>query len=167
MTLRYGIADGEPSILITDAALTTMLGFRQAKPRDKEAGGQLFAQFRGPDVVIVEATGPTLLDHRSRYHFEPSRWLQRRQIRRKHAVGLHFVGDWHTHPEERGRPSGDDLESMKDCFRRSRHDLNAFVLIIIGIASPPEGWYVSLVTSGGALQLSGVTSDDVRSDSIH
>ena len=158
MNLRYCIGQGEPSVLITDAALATMLRFRQAKLRDKEAGGQLFAQFRGSDVVIVEATGPTLLDRRSRYRFEPNRLLQRRQIRKKHASGLHFVGDWHTHPEEQAKPSGDDVASMRDCFRRSRHDLKAFVLIIVGIAPPPEGWYVSLVTADGAQPLLAVKS---------
>ena len=61
MSLCYGTVTGQPSILITDAALAIMLGCRQAKPSDKEAGGQLFAEFYSRDVVIVEATPPTLL----------------------------------------------------------------------------------------------------------
>ena len=138
MSLYYGTVTGKPSILIADDALAVMLGFRQAKPSDKEAGGQLFAEFHSPDVVIVEATPPTLLDHRSRYRFRPNRLLQRREIRKKHADGLHFVGDWHTHPEEQAIPSADDISSMQDCFCRSTHDLSAFVLIIVGIARPPE-----------------------------
>lgn len=153
MSLCYGTVNGEPSILICEAALTTMLGFRQRTRRDKEAGGQLFAHFQGPEMVIVEATPPTLLDHRSRYRFRPSRLLQRREIRKKHAAGLHFVGDWHTHPEERPKPSADDITSMQDCFRRSIHDLAAFVLIIVGISKPPEDWYVALVTGDGVQRL--------------
>jgi len=160
MSLRYSTASGQLSVLVTDAALATMLSLRQVKVRDKEAGGQLFARFDGSDVVIIEATRPTLLDRRSRYSFEPNRFLQRREIRKKHVAGLHFVGDWHTHPERTATPSGDDLASMQDCFRRSRHDLTAFILIVVGIAAPPEGWYVALVTAAGVQKLSLITSDD-------
>lgn len=153
MSLRYGTVSGGPALLITDLALAVMFGLRQAKANDKEAGGQLFAQFHGADVVIVEATPPTLLDRRSRYNFKPNRLLQRREIRKKHAADLHFVGDWHTHPESTATPSGDDLMSMQDCFRRSCHDLTAFILIIVGIAPPSDGWYVALVTSDSVQRL--------------
>jgi integrative and conjugative element protein (TIGR02256 family) len=160
MSLRYGTASEGPSVLITDAALAIMFRLRQVKARDREAGGQLFAHFDDADVVIVEATPPTLLDRRSRYNFKPNRLLQRREIRKKHAAALHFVGDWHTHPETTATPSGDDLTSMQDCFRRSRHDLTAFILIVVGIAPPPEGWYVALVTADGVQRLSSIASDD-------
>lgn len=157
MSLRFGdTTSGRSSVLITDAAVATMLSFRQMKARDKEAGGQLFAHFDDGDVVIVEATTPTLLDRRSMYNFNPNRLLQRRQIRKKHAAGLHFVGDWHTHPQTTATPSDDDLTSMQDCFRRSRHDLTAFILIIVGIAPPPDGWYVALVTADGVQRLCSI-----------
>ena len=160
MSLRYGTVSGGPRVLITDAALKVMFGLRQATARDKEAGGQLFALFHNVEVVIVEATPPTLLDRRSRYNFKPNRLLQRREIRKKHAAGLHFVGDWHTHPETTATPSGDDLMSMQDCFRRSRHDLKAFIIIIVGTAPPPEGWYVGMVTADGVQKLYSFTSGD-------
>ena len=157
MSLRFGdTSSGRSSVLITEAAVATMLSFRQIKGRDKEAGGQLFAHFDHGDVVIVEATTPTLLDRRSRYNFNPNRLLQRREIRKKHAAGLHFVGDWHTHPEPTATPSDDDLTSMQDCFRRSRHDLTAFILIILGIAPPPDGWYVALATADSVQRLCSI-----------
>jgi hypothetical protein len=106
MSLRYGTVSGEPSVQIADAALATMFGFRQVKDRDKGAGGQLFAQFNGSDVVILEATPPTILDGRGRHSFKPNRFLERREIRKKHAVGLHFVGDWQpTLKREQIRPA--------------------------------------------------------------
>jgi integrative and conjugative element protein (TIGR02256 family) len=154
MSLRYGTVSGGPSVLITNAAFEIMFGLRQVKANDKEAGGQLFAQFDSSDVVIVEAASPTLLDRRSRHNFKPNRFLQRREIRKKYAAGLHFVGDWHTHPETKATPSVDDFTSMQDCFRRSRHDLTAFILIVVGVAPPPEGWYVGLVTADGVQRLS-------------
>jgi hypothetical protein len=87
------------------------------------------------------------------YRFEPNRLLQRREIKSKHADGLHFVGDWHTHRELCAEPSGDDLANQQDCFRRSKHDLSAFVLVIVGITPPPKGWYVALVSAEGAQRL--------------
>lgn len=156
MSLRYGTISGEPSVQIADEAFATMLGFRQAKHSDKEAGGQLFAEFNGSDVVILEATPPTFLDRRSRHSFKPNRFLQRREIQKKHSANLHFVGDWHTHPETTATPSNDDLMSMQDCFRRSRHDLTAFILVVVGIAPPPEGWYVGLVTADTVQRLSSI-----------
>ena len=153
MSLRYVAQTGESRLVIGDDALKTMLRFRQIRPRDKEAGGQLFARFNGPQVVIEEATPPTILDYRARYGFRPNRSLQRRAITKCHRLGLHFVGDWHTHPENQAKPSYEDISGMKDCFKCSIDDLTAFVMIIVGIAPPPEGWYIGLVTVGGVQTL--------------
>jgi integrative and conjugative element protein (TIGR02256 family) len=136
-------------VVITDAALETLLSFRQMRPRDTEAGGQLFARFEGDEVVIVEATPPTRLDYRTRFSFRPNRPLQRRAIAERHRSGLHFVGDWHTHPEARPTPSREDLLGMQECFRLSTHDLSAFLMVIVGTQPPPQGWYVALVDATG------------------
>jgi integrative and conjugative element protein (TIGR02256 family) len=122
-----------------------MLQFQQTRPADKEAGGQLFAKFIGPHVHIMEATVPSLLDSRGRFSFRPNRPLQRRQIAERYARGLHFVGDWHTHPEVHPTPSSEDIVSMQDCFRRSTHDLGAFIMLIVGTARPPEGCYIGVL----------------------
>lgn len=143
--LRYSVTPDGAAILFPSGVLATFDRNRQRSHQDKEAGGQLFAKFIGADTVIVEATGPSLLDRRSRTGFEPSRWSQQREIRRKRASGLHFVGDWHTHPESTPRPSNLDLQSMKESFLRSHHELRNFVLVVVGTSSGPGGLYVALV----------------------
>lgn len=60
------------------------------------------------------------------------------------AHGLHYVGDWHTHPEDNPWPSPTDLDSIVDCVRRSRHELAGFLLVIVGRLDPPAGLYVAL-----------------------
>jgi len=150
---RFSLRPGEASIVIMDEALEVMRRLRQVRPEDPESGGQLFGQFLGADTVISEATPPTLLDRRSRYGFKPNRWLQKREIRARHGRGLHFVGDWHTHPEACPSPSCDDIQSMSDCFRRSVHDLLVFVMIIVGTDPGPGGLYVALVDDQGVRQL--------------
>ena len=56
--------------------------------------------------------------------------------------GLHYVGDWHTHPEKHPTPSADDLRSIAECFRQSTHELLGFLLVILGTGDPPAGLWV-------------------------
>jgi integrative and conjugative element protein (TIGR02256 family) len=123
-------------------------------PKDNEAGGQLFAQFKGKDTYIVDATEPKVTDKRKRYWFEPNRWLERLEIQAKHALGKHFVGDWHTHPQPIPVPSGDDLNSITECFQKSKHELKAFLMIIVGTAEPFEGIKVLVVNNKVVSELS-------------
>lgn len=38
---------------------------------------------------------------------------------------------------------------MEDCFQKSRHQLKAFVMVIVGRAAFPEGLWVSIHRDGG------------------
>lgn len=131
VSMRFALPgrDG-PFVLITDEVLAVIDRFRQRGRRDGEAGGQLFAKFDGADTIICEATPPRWLDQRTRYSFLPNRWLERREIRKRYARGLHFVGDWHTHPQPIPHPSRDDVRSMTECYRQSLHDLRASFLLL-------------------------------------
>ena len=44
-----------------------------------------------------------------------------------HAKGLHFVGDWHTHPEAVPTPSSSDIRTIKEAVAKSRHHLHGFL----------------------------------------
>lgn len=140
-------------MILTDDAITSMIRHRQKSIKAKEAGGQLFARFEGHNTVIVAATEPKPLDTRSRYGFIPSQWLQRLEIKAQHKDGKHFVGDWHTHPQPVPFPSDTDIESMVDCYRKSRHELKAFLMVIVGTAAPPDGVFVCLVDGHGISRL--------------
>lgn len=140
-------------MILADDAVAAMLRHRQLRAKDPEAGGQLFARFEGNNTVIVEATGPKPRDRRARCLFIPNRWLQRQEIQTLHRSGKHFVGDWHTHPEAVPSPSGEDVAAMIDCFRKSRHELHAFIMVIVGTSESPEGLYVGLVDGSGVRQL--------------
>ena len=109
-----------------------------------EAGGQLFARFVGNQVRIEKATGPRPADRRSRFLFIPDRRQEQQEIDEMHRKGLHFVGDWHTHPQPTASPSYSDLRSIKDVFSRSKHNLNGFVMIIVGSDDFPAALHISL-----------------------
>ena len=117
---------------------------RQVGARAKETGGQLFGRIENGKVHICDATGPRIIDFHGRAFFNPSRWMERREIKSKFKQGLHYLGDWHTHPQEIPEPSALDIESMKECFTESNHELSFFVLVIVGQVEFPDGLWVSV-----------------------
>ena len=130
--IRYPIGASEQRLIFTKEVTNHFFAHRQTHWWHREAGGQLFARFELPDIIVVEATGPRRSDHRTRYSYYPNRRAEQREIVERHRSGLHFIGDWHTHPVDVPTPSNDDVDSMVELVTRSKHALNAFVLVIIG-----------------------------------
>jgi integrative and conjugative element protein (TIGR02256 family) len=151
--LNFRLGASGQSLTISDGVLEHFSKHRQRKCWSREAGGQLFAEINGVDIVIACATGPRRADRRSRFTYYPDRRLEQIEIDRYFARGFHYVGDWHTHPELRAAPSWEDLRSMRECVRKSRHRLNSFVLVIAGTAEVPDGLHVSLHTGSEVVVL--------------
>ena len=156
--IELPIADSGHVLVFDKSAVKSMLRYRQTNRNALEAGGQLFARFDSGRIMIMEATGPRRGDIRTRTSFVPNRASEQREIEAKYRRGLHYIGDWHTHPEPAPRPSYRDCESIKDCFGKSRHRLNAFVLAVVGTSDPPEGLHVSLHDGGEPIILLGKMS---------
>lgn len=135
----YPIGTSGETITFSDLALTHMMLYRQTRFWQREAGGLLFARIEGRSIIIEEATGPRRSDHRTRTSFRGSRWAEQQEIDARHKLGLHYVGDWHTHPEARPSPSAQDHVTMTSRVRESRHSLNGFLFAIVGLAYMPEG----------------------------
>jgi integrative and conjugative element protein (TIGR02256 family) len=144
---------GTEILRLEPQALATIERFRQTGNLAPEAGGMLLATIE-PDLVrVVQATEPAATDRRSRFAFIPTLGHQQRIIDKQFRSGLHFIGEWHTHPELRPIPSSVDLRSMADCFRESRHQLASLVMLILGTETAFEGLWVSLHTSTGYKRL--------------
>ena len=142
--IAYPIGTSGQALIFSVEVVGWFTRHQQLRCWQREAGGQLFARFRESGIHIVEATGPGATDRRRRTSYEPDRVAEQLEIDERFRNGLHFVGDWHTHPEDLPRPSPIDLASTAEGFRRSRHGLNAFVMAIVGRAILPGGLYVSL-----------------------
>ena len=151
-------------LLLMDAPLARFHRYRQTGRR-KEAGGQLFATFEEGITRIVCATGPRHTDRRRPASFIPDRLAERREIRRLFKRGLHYIGDWHTHPELEPTPSNTDIESFREMFCESRHSLLNFVMVIVGVAQVPDGLYVGLCNGEGMNGLHPTINGDVRASS--
>jgi len=140
----YPIGASGQVLVLEAVAVEHLLAHRQFHWWQKEAGGQLFARFSGGRILVERATGPRPSDRRTRTSYQPDAVAEQREIDEMHTVGLHYVGDWHTHPQAVPTPSPPDLQSLSECVRKSKHGLNGFVLIVVGRSAAPDGLHVSV-----------------------
>lgn len=142
--ISYPIGSSSQVLQFNENILAHFRRNQQSRFWHREAGGQLFAQIADGLISVVEATGPRSTDKRSRTNYVPDRWAEQREIDERFPWGLHFIGDWHTHPEDRPQPSPIDINSTGDGVRRSRHSLHGFVLVIVGRNDFPDGLFVAI-----------------------
>jgi integrative and conjugative element protein (TIGR02256 family) len=157
----YPIGTSGQKVVLADSVVEHLRRNRQLKRGQPEAGGQLFARIEGAEIVVVEATGPRRTDRRTRTTYLPDRNAEQAEIIERHARGLHFVGDWHTHPDARPQPSHRDLESMTECFANSAHCLKGFLLLIAGQADPPGGFSLT-IHDGSTYYVLAASQDEPR-----
>jgi integrative and conjugative element protein (TIGR02256 family) len=146
--------DRRQTLVIAPNVIQHLLSERQLAQDSPESGGQLFADIRPQTIVVRQATGPYTEDQRRPFWFFPNRTQQRRDIKRLFKQSLHYIGDWHTHPENKPSPSNSDLQAMADCFLKSRHQLESFLMIIVGTSPNPADFWISLHDAVGYRRLS-------------
>ena len=137
----------------SDESLMLFEKHRQKSWFSYEIGGQLFAKFNANVVRIEKATITKGKSRRSRFGFWPDRIAENADIQNLFNQDLHYVGDWHTHPEMHPSPSITDKTKMLGIFRLSEHMLENMLLVIVGIAPFPEGLFVGEVRLTGIKQL--------------
>ncbi|WP_461477344.1 Mov34/MPN/PAD-1 family protein [Mesorhizobium jarvisii] len=151
--ISFEIGQSGQSLAFSDGVLAHFNLHRQRHFWQKEAGGLLFARLQLPVIDIAVATGPRRGDRRSRHSYRPDERAEQQEIDDMFSRGLHFVGCWHTHPEDIASPSHIDRRNIADCVRRSDHALNGFIMVIVGRYPIPEGTYVSVCDKSSVYQL--------------
>ena len=129
--IRIPIKRSMQEIIILKNVFENISKYIQIENRP-ESGGLLFAEFKLPEIIVKKISIPNKNDYRNRYEYKPDQTMQQKIINSYFKKGLHYIGEWHTHPEKIPTPSIIDIISMKDTFIRSRHELNYFLLIIVG-----------------------------------
>jgi integrative and conjugative element protein (TIGR02256 family) len=147
MQIAYKLVGPQSRLIFTPEALDCFHRNRQRGLFRKEAGGQLFARYEEDAIIVKIATGPYQSDRRSRYLFTPDPNLGQRDIDKYYEDRLHFIGNWHTHPQQIPVPSITDIKNTHKRFLASEHCLEAFVMVIVGLDPFPLGLYVSLVNA--------------------
>src|SRR5882757_868914 len=118
------LADGRLAIL-ADEVFAEITHFTAAPEADLEAGGILLGCYRGPHVEILECTTPMPLDKRTGHGFvrrDPGHQRAALAAWKASDRTVNFVGEWHTHPEERPSPSRVDRATWSDQMNQRRND---------------------------------------------
>jgi integrative and conjugative element protein (TIGR02256 family) len=136
---RYGIIQFEEKVL------EIFSSYQQKNIWDKESGGQLFCRVSASKIIVVEATKPDFKSHRSRFSFGANRDKEQSHINKFFKKGFHYIGDWHTHPENLPLPSSIDLSEIRSIFTQSNHNLSAMLLVIVGREIFPDGIWGGLL----------------------
>jgi integrative and conjugative element protein (TIGR02256 family) len=142
--------DGK-QVELSAACLETLDANRQRTRLQKETGGQLFATFR-PHCIYVECA-TCIRGARSRFSFRPDRAEEQREIEALFNKGLHYVGDWHTHPEDAPSPSQPDCAKALGIYSESQHQLTFMLMAIVGRRPFPEGLFLAAINAEGVRRL--------------
>jgi integrative and conjugative element protein (TIGR02256 family) len=134
------------AIRLTDDCLAVLGAQRQIGWLAKEIGGQLFARFTPNGIEVAVATVTNGKSRRTRYGFFPDRDAERADVQRLFKDGFHYIGDWHTHPEDVPTPSTTDEKELQDIFNKSRHELPFMLLVVVGREKFSLGLYVGAVS---------------------
>lgn len=145
---KFGIVE------ITREALSTLTCSRQDRWYKKEDGGQLFGEFKDGICRVVLVTGAHKSAIRGRCSFCLPFKVEQQEIDTKFSKELHYLGDWHTHPQELPIPSSQDKTVIRKIFKDSEHDLLCMFLLVLGTSHFPEGIWFGCVSDSGVQRLS-------------
>lgn len=123
------------SISITDDCIDTLMKNRRNQG-EFERGGLLFAKPIIHNLItITRLSQPTKKDKSGKHFFKPDENYSQQEIDRQFENKLAYIGDWHTHPTTTPEPSQRDISTIKKIFRKSTHNLNYTLMIIIGTSN--------------------------------
>lgn len=132
-------------IRLSDVVLNIFEKNKQINMSEKETGGQLFGELSGDVMFIKECSVTKGKTKGTRLSFLPERKREQEDIYDFYKRDLHYLGDWHTHPQKYPNPSYTDENSMIKCFKSSKHNLPFFIMIVVGTLLFPEGLSVNVV----------------------
>ena len=133
---RYRFDIKHIEVIFEDSVLENLYSNIQQAKNDHERGGLLLGRIFPDDnkIVVTEVTTPTpissgittlCVDLEDANKYMRRRW--------KESGGkITYIGDWHTHPEQRPSPSMTDRFTFFDTYRNSRIDQNLLLCVIVG-----------------------------------
>ncbi|PSV31638.1 Mov34/MPN/PAD-1 family protein [Photobacterium sp. GB-72] len=130
------------SVYFSEKAVKQLHHYKQTGNKN-EAGGFLFGEIRSGVVTIQSVSTPSIADKRSRFGFSWNKREANKTIQENFNNGLHYLGDWHTHPCSLPTPSLDDTQAIRSTFLDSQHQLNYFIMLILGTKGIEQS-YVAL-----------------------
>ncbi len=118
-------------VVIMEHVVKRLLSYSQLNHFTPESAGVLIGERRGKHIVVCTISEPGLGDIRQRYR------VDRRGAHHQSIVdaafeqtgGVHqYLGEWHTHPEDKPSPSSTDIYS----WRQNIVANEVMLLLIVG-----------------------------------
>jgi integrative and conjugative element protein (TIGR02256 family) len=122
---------------LAPAVVRLMQRHRQLAPQDPEAGGILLGRLirDGDGIVIDGGTTPSLSDRATRTTFFRGQEHTQRVVDWAWTASkgtLVYLGEWHTHPENRPTPSMQDRRNWANIFWEAEFEHAFLVFFIVG-----------------------------------
>lgn len=140
------LADVDQRVRLGADVLSHVRAHRQLSSRATEAGGQLFGTITPELIDVTRVTGPYTGDERSRYRYRSNPATAQCAIQEQSQAGLLYLGEWHTHAEDRPGASGLDDDAMQLLLARSQLNSNALLMLIVGRVDTVAGLALFTVT---------------------
>ncbi len=124
-------------VAFSAAVVDVLQRHRQLGPKATEAGGVLLGRIISDtgDVVVDEVTEPMPGDSRSRFSFLRRKEPAQRHVKLAWATSKGtriYLGEWHSHPEDRPTPSPQDLRNWRAIVDRATYTQDALLFVIVG-----------------------------------
>lgn len=123
-------------VVFEPKAFQTIRRYVQILPWTKEAGGQMFGRIDDSRIIVTEVTTPSTKDKRTRTSFVLDVPTANAEAAERFSRGLHYLGDWHTHPEDTPAPSKSDRENAGRMFKAA----TGRSFLLMAIAGRKETW---------------------------
>lgn len=125
-------------IILCNGVFNTIEHFKQKNSMNSENGGILLGYMEKKSIFIEKASIPTFYDKSTRFSFIRDKKSAQMFIDYEflNSEGkLTYIGEWHTHPENKPTPSRKDLNMIKKQFYKNKFNYGFLFMLIVGIES--------------------------------
>nr|WP_279053174.1 Mov34/MPN/PAD-1 family protein [Acinetobacter tandoii] len=124
-------AQDQSLVVLSTEVATTLISYRQLSNSSPESAGVIIGERRGVHIVIKMLSEPSRWDIRSRFMVDRISNHHQKVVDKafKKSNGeWHYLGEWHTHPEDVPKPSATDYRSWHTNLKSN----DPLILIIVG-----------------------------------
>ena len=123
--------------------------------RRTETGGVLIGCYSDDlhSVWVAKATGPGRFSLHAPFSFTRGTKDLQAEIEEAEAIGMYYVGEWHSHPGGSVSPSPLDLRQMRAIADDAGYNCPEPVLLVVGSADPRERMSTHVIVDGNAIEL--------------
>ena len=133
MAHLYADESGSSQVEIGEEATSAILSLRKLAA-GLETGGILIGSYSADGVVarVNEALGPPKDSRSTRTEFMRSPSGLKGILQRRWSSQQYYLGEWHFHPQGRGRPSPQDQRQLAEIGNDGAYACQKPILIVVG-----------------------------------